>query len=80
MRYSNSFILCVGKTAQEYFQKKGFNKSRLINYPILTSCLEKKIDKNRKVRWRKVNFKIEKDMFLISSGSSKYGFLFFVKQ
>mgnify|MGYP001195187899 CR=1 FL=1 len=69
MRYSNSFILCVGKTAQEYFQKKGFNKSRLINYPILTSCLENKIDKNKKVRWRKVNFKIEKDMFLISSGS-----------
>ena len=41
LKYSNAFILCVGRTTQEYFERKGFNKSRLINYPILTSCLKK---------------------------------------
>lgn len=40
LRYSKATILCVGVTTLEYFRKRRFPESRLVNLPIFVECDE----------------------------------------
>ena len=68
LKYSNSKILCVGITAVNYFIEKKFNPKKLINFPIYIKS-NQILFKEKKTIWRYNNYKINKDIFLISAGS-----------
>lgn len=69
LKLSNAKILCVGNTTIEYFKSKNFNSSNLINLPILTTPIHKPINDLNKKNWKKNNFGLNENVFLVSSGS-----------
>ena len=68
LKYSNSKILCVGITAINYFIERRISPKKLINFPIYTNS-KQIVCKEEKIIWRHNNYKINKDVFLISAGS-----------
>lgn len=69
LRFSNSKILCVGNFALDYFKSLKFKNDRLFNFPILTSPALDSIQDSEKKKWKESHLRINKNTFLISSGS-----------
>ena len=63
-------VLAVGDFAISYFLERGFNKKRIINFPICVNSNSNIFSLEEKINWRTSHFKgINIDDFVISAGS-----------
>jgi len=68
LKYSNSKIFCVGKTAVNFFLNKGFCRERLVNLPIFVSCNISSLSKGNNDGFFS-SLKLPNDKFVVSAGS-----------